>query len=661
MARGKLGGAANDLRKLWDAGTMSGLSDARLLERVTAEQDKQAFDALIERHAPLVWSVCRSILSDGHDVEDAFQASFLILVRKARSLRVGDSLCGWLYRVSYRVAQEARARRARLQARERSAVDEAMVAANVERTDHELLAILSRELDRLQEKYRLPIVLCRLEGMTHQEAALQLGWPPGTVGTRLARGLSLLSARMRRRIGGKAGDQHGWLGALDASSVPRSCQEATARAALSMLTSGVEPAAWSRNALSLAQAVQTAAFRTSLLSFTLIAGGTCIAVAGLLAAIVASKEPDRGPVRAAVDLKGRILIRGRVIDSRTRQPVAGTVLYAPLKGNPNLARFPGDAQKRQDLDDHGEFSVVGLPGPGAVIVTAGKGETLFFPRTPGVSAYDMMRGAALADDELMLDTVPRPVSLVGSHAFKRIDAPNGDPDIEVNFALALHPGKTVVVRAVEPSGRGLSGVIAFGLEDPISAKAESVRGDGPFPVRNLDPGWPRRVMFLAPGRSLAGFRDLTGDEGGEVTVRLDRCASITGRVVDRAGTPIGEVGISLVYDDPKNKPHIGFPNGKWVPTFEEITRDGRLHPDAVTVRPLNLVSSSSNDGRFQIPGVVPGVKCHLQVVVTNARRLGMRAPRGEGKKPVFDRALSVGENLDLGDVRVVPEELRGKR
>jgi hypothetical protein len=218
-----------------------------------------------------------------------------------------------------------------------------------------------------------------------------------------------------------------------------------------------------------------------------------------------------------------------------------------------------------------------------------------------------------------------------------------------------------MVRAVEQSGRGLSGVIAFGLEDPISAKAESVRGDGPFPVRNLDPGWPRRVMFLAPGRSLAGFRDLTGDEGGEVTVRLDRCASITGRVVDRAGTPIGEVGISLVYDDPKNKPHIGFPNGKWVPTLEEITRDGRLHPDAVTVRPLNLVSSSSNDGRFQIPGVVPGVKCHLQVVVTNARRLGMRAPRGEGKKPVFDRALSVGENLDLGDVRVVPEELRGKR
>ena len=169
-----------------------------------------AFEALIARHGPLVWSVCRSILSDRHDVEDAFQASFLILVRKARSLRVDDSLCGWLYRVSYRVAQEARARRAKRMVRERSTVDETLVAAKAEQTDDELLAILSREIDRLHEKYRLPIVLCRLEGLTHREAADQLGWPAGTVGTRLARGLNLLRARMRRRLGGEVGDQYGW-------------------------------------------------------------------------------------------------------------------------------------------------------------------------------------------------------------------------------------------------------------------------------------------------------------------------------------------------------------------------------------------------------------------------------------------------------------------
>ncbi len=185
MPRERLGRVADDLRKLWDAGTVSGLSDAQLLERITANQDELAFEALISRHGPMVWSVCRSILRDRHDVEDAFQASFLILVRRARSLRVDDSLCGWLYRVSYRVAQETRAARAKRKVRELSTGDEAVVAADPEPADDELLAILGHEIDRLHDKYRLPILLCRLEGMTQQQAADQLGWPQGTVGTRL--------------------------------------------------------------------------------------------------------------------------------------------------------------------------------------------------------------------------------------------------------------------------------------------------------------------------------------------------------------------------------------------------------------------------------------------------------------------------------------------
>jgi hypothetical protein len=77
--------------------------------------------------------------------------------------------------------------------------------------------------------------------------------------------------------------------------------------------------------------------------------------------------------------------------------------------------------------------------------------------------------------------------------------------------------------------------------------------------------------------------------------------------------------------------------------------------------PVNIVARTSQDGRFQLPNVIPGVRCHLQIVVPNARRLGMTAPPGQGRKSVFDRALSAGENLDLGDVRIVPEELRGKR
>ena len=95
MVRGRLGPAVNDFRRLWHAGTVSGLSDAQLLAQFAANRDEAAFDALMARHGPLVWSVCRSILTDPHDVEDAFQASFLILVRKAQSLRV-ERFAVWL-------------------------------------------------------------------------------------------------------------------------------------------------------------------------------------------------------------------------------------------------------------------------------------------------------------------------------------------------------------------------------------------------------------------------------------------------------------------------------------------------------------------------------------------------------------------------------------
>ena len=120
--------------------------------------------------------------------------------------------------------------------------------------------------------------------------------------------------------------------------------------------------------------------------------------------------------------------------------------------------------------------------------------------------------------------------------------------------------------------------------------AASISGNGPFLVRNLDSTWPRRVMFLSPATGLAGYRDLTGEEGDQVTIRLDRVASIAGRVVDCAGTAVAGADISLVYDDSQQKPHIGFPNGKWVPTREEILRDQRVHPEAELCWPVNIVA-----------------------------------------------------------------------
>ena len=157
-----------------------------------------AFAALVERHGPMVLRVCRHS-ADPNDVEDAFQATFLILVKKARSLWVRESLGPWLHRVAHRVATRARFSAARLREHERrtAATRPTLVC---ERGDwDELLSLLHEEIDRLPERYRVPVVLCDLQGLTHEKAARHLGWPVGTVKSRLARGRELLRGRLSRR------------------------------------------------------------------------------------------------------------------------------------------------------------------------------------------------------------------------------------------------------------------------------------------------------------------------------------------------------------------------------------------------------------------------------------------------------------------------------
>jgi RNA polymerase sigma factor (sigma-70 family) len=151
MTSERLGAVKDDYRSLWEAGTVSGLSDAQLLERFAAQRDDQAFAALVARHGPLVWAVCRSILRDPHDVEDAFQATFLILARKAHTLWIGDSLCRWLYRVGYRVAQHARDELDRRRTREHAVVERVAPAEDGEGRRDEFLCVLNHELNRLPE------------------------------------------------------------------------------------------------------------------------------------------------------------------------------------------------------------------------------------------------------------------------------------------------------------------------------------------------------------------------------------------------------------------------------------------------------------------------------------------------------------------------------
>jgi RNA polymerase sigma factor (sigma-70 family) len=179
--------------------TVGERTDEQLLERFVTCQDESAFEAVVQRHGPMVLGVCRHLLADAHDVEDAFQATFLVLVSKAPSIRARTLLANWLYRVAYRVALRARANAARRRARETQGVEMAAAEPDAGGIEPELRPILHEELNRLPDKYRVPIVLCYLQGKTNEEAARHLSWPVGTVKGRLTRARELLRSRLTRR------------------------------------------------------------------------------------------------------------------------------------------------------------------------------------------------------------------------------------------------------------------------------------------------------------------------------------------------------------------------------------------------------------------------------------------------------------------------------
>ncbi|HZU39220.1 MAG TPA: sigma-70 family RNA polymerase sigma factor [Gemmataceae bacterium] len=174
-------------------------SDGQLLERYVRGQDEDAFAELVERHSGLVRAVCRRVLNDEHAADDAFQATFLVLARRAGSLDGERTLAGWLYAVAHRTALKARAQAARRLQVEKQMSCEPASKPSSDQAWREFLPILDEELQRLPDKYRLPLILCYLEGKTHQEAAKELEWPSGSMSRRMARALILLRGRLQSR------------------------------------------------------------------------------------------------------------------------------------------------------------------------------------------------------------------------------------------------------------------------------------------------------------------------------------------------------------------------------------------------------------------------------------------------------------------------------
>ncbi len=272
-----------------------------MLDRFRRTKDEAAFSALVQRFGPMVLGVCRQILDDPHAAEDAFQAVFLVLVRRAGSIRDGQLLGNWLYGVALKVARRARADRLRRLSREAEGLDVADQPTadgpdDLDRLD--LGPILHDEVGRLPEKYRAPIVLCFLDGRTHDEAAQLLKWPVGTVKGRLARAKDLLRDRLGRRgVTVASAVIVASFAKASGAAVPASLAESTIKAAMGVAAGGAGVAgACSAGAWSLSEGVvrSMATTKIKILAAALVASGTIATGAGVMARQDQPNPPVQG-------------------------------------------------------------------------------------------------------------------------------------------------------------------------------------------------------------------------------------------------------------------------------------------------------------------------------------------------------------------------------
>jgi RNA polymerase sigma factor (sigma-70 family) len=342
MPGGQLSTVVQYLRKVVGVPRGDEAADRQLLERFVGQHEEAAFAALVKRHGPMVLGVCRHVLRDVHDAEDAFQAAFLVLAKKAGAITKPELLGNWLYGVAYRVAAEARGRRRRRQSREVQGYPMDTVSARADTDDTG--AVLHEEIQQLPDKYRLPLVLCCLQGQTRAEASRRLGVPAGTVASRLARARELLRARLARRglvlpagAFGLALSQ-----ATAPAAVPLSLLQATTLAAVGKAGAGVVSA----KAAALAEGVLKGMFaaKVKLLTVVLLTAGVVgtgagtvayqrygpASVAGTLPQVAAAApkaqpkpavQKAKPPADRIVADKNALTIFGRVVDEQG-QPLA---------------------------------------------------------------------------------------------------------------------------------------------------------------------------------------------------------------------------------------------------------------------------------------------------------------------------------------------------
>ncbi len=490
MAIGQQAAVLDGVRRIFEGGTAAASGPDSLLRRFARTGDEAAFAAIVARHGPMVLAVCRRALRDPHDVEDAFQATFLVFVRRAGSIRDGDALGAWLHGVARRVAVRARAVAARRRDREGSslAIEPAAMGENPDRT--EVVAMVDEEIDRLPERYRRAIVLCDLEGCTQPEAAGRLGWSEGSVRGRLARGREMLKSRLRRRGLVAPAGAIGGLAAIDAASAAR-LGESLIKA---VTARGAE--AVSAPAVALARDVLGAMMTHKLMTMaaaTLVAAAT---LAGVGAAVLRSTRADDGPEAKAVprtnaETKIAIPSGGRVPEPPGGIPAAPRLQDLPEPKAPEPE--PADARKIAVGDLLYVEVLEALPGRPLT------GERLVrSDGTVSLGFYGDLKVAGLTRREAKVKVVEHLLAFIRPEVLGMIFYNEGDKSF-----FRLHPSQTdrVVVddsptfyprsrqAPVSPSGAPLRPAVS-----PASAPVPMVFGPGDFLVVEVLEGLPGRPV-----------------------------------------------------------------------------------------------------------------------------------------------------------------------
>jgi RNA polymerase sigma factor (sigma-70 family) len=299
MATCQLSKLINHVHKTMLRQEAARLNDAQLLQCYVRGREDAIFDAIVRRHGPMVMGICRRILRNRHDAEDAFQVTFLVLVRKAPSIASRQLLGNWLYGVAHNTALKARAAIARRRRREAQVSELPESEAVPQEIWNDLLPVLDAELSRLPEKYRVCIVLCELEGKTGKEAARQLGWPEGTLSGRLSRARAMLAKRLAQRGVTLSGGALAALLAENAASasVPISLVHSTVKAA-TLVAAGqsLAAAAVSAKVATLTEGVLRAMLLAKLKIVT--AGVVVFAVIGVGAVQVPFRAAEAGQAKA---------------------------------------------------------------------------------------------------------------------------------------------------------------------------------------------------------------------------------------------------------------------------------------------------------------------------------------------------------------------------